>query len=412
MARAQAIEQGPPGGNTARELLSRLRASTGKANEPTHLLVIAFGELTLSIGHSEFFDQVERAMAAVVKANDADLFVLTPFDRAILARTSDYVATGIVSDLKIRVLQLIERMVPEYYGVIDQSRLFRMFDLSRRRDAAISVIEGYMVLAANKTDWQMAPQRGLLTTQHIQEVETLFERGGAAAFCRSLVTGQDMVLAPQDRAPEPVMTEFFVSMESLRNRLFPGVDITANTTLFKVLTLSLDRMVMRAFPHFGRAVRQSSINLNVETTKTREFETFLASKGGQPAASRLNFEFRVVDILENIQIFPAIAKRITQTGAMVTADFVRPEMLGILSFEKLHVRMVKILWEPGCGDVLRERRSEISALTRHEVAVAFCRVGDPEAVRLGQSLGVVLYQGYFIDGLLRSTADREEYILR
>ncbi len=387
-------------GNAARDLLARLRAVNGKSSEASHLLVIALGELTLSIGHSEFFEQMEGILAALAKSNDCDLFVLTRFDRAILAR-SDYAATRIVSDVKIRLLQLIERIVPDYYNVIDQARLFRTFDLSRKGAAALSVIESYIVLAGNQPEPRPSLRRSVLTTQHIQEVETLFERGGPAAFCRNFITGQDLMLTAGDRAPEPVMTEFFVSTESLRSRLFPGIDLTANTALFRLLTLSLDRMMMRAFPYFGRAVRQSSINLNVETSETQEFDAFLAAKGGQPAASRLGFEFRVADILENIQTFPRIAQRITDTGAMVTADSVRPEMLGVVNFEKLHVRMVKILWEPGCDEILRTRRNEISALSRHQVAIALCRVDDPKAIRFGQSLGIVLFQGYAVDSLIR-----------
>lgn len=397
MARVQTVEAGSFG-NAARDLLVRLRATAGGSPEGPYLLVIALGELTLSIGNSEFFDQVEGVLAALAKSNDCELFVLTRYDRAFLART-DYWVTRIVSDVKIRLVQLIERIVPDYYKVIDQARLFRVFDLRRKSEAAISIIESYAALAGSQGERRPPPKRKLLTTQHIRELETVFERGGAAAFCRRFVTGQDIVLVPGDRAPEPVMTEFFVSTENLRNRLFPGVDLTADTAVFKLLTLSLDRMIMRAIPNFVGTARQSSINLNVETAKSEEFAAFLAETCSQSGASRLAFEFRVTDILDNIQVFPSLAKRIAEMGAKVIADFVHPEMLGVVQFEKLPVQMVKILWEPGCGELLAERRNEILALSRDQIAIALCRVDDPKAIPLGQRLGIVLFQGYAISGI-------------
>jgi hypothetical protein len=80
--------------------------------------------------------------------------------------------------------------------------------------------------------------------------------------------------------------------------------------------------------------------------------------------------------------------------------------LPLIDRKRLGADLVKVVWSPDLLDALNEaRRDELkSAIKRAGVdRVILCRCDSLEAIRWGQSLGIRLFQGHYVDSRLRAT---------
>jgi hypothetical protein len=79
--------------------------------------------------------------------------------------------------------------------------------------------------------------------------------------------------------------------------------------------------------------------------------------------------------------------------------------LPLIDRKRLGADLVKMIWSADLLDALNEaRRDELkSAIKRVGVdRVILCRCDSVDAIRWGQSLGVRLFQGHYIDSRLRA----------
>ena len=75
--------------------------------------------------------------------------------------------------------------------------------------------------------------------------------------------------------------------------------------------------------------------------------------------------------------------------------------------EQLGADLVKIIWHPSFMDVISEDKHFTDYVNKAERSkLIICRVDDPQAVEVGNSLGINLYQGRYIQKLL-STQGRK-----
>jgi hypothetical protein len=78
-------------------------------------------------------------------------------------------------------------------------------------------------------------------------------------------------------------------------------------------------------------------------------------------------------------------------------------MLPFVDRDRLGLDLVKILWNADIlGETRTERRQEIRDLITAfgRARVILCHCDTAEAVTVGQSLGIVMFQGHHIDRLL------------
>lgn len=218
----------------------------------------------------------------------------------------------------------------------------------------------------------------------------------------SLIRRQSVCAVIGKSAPQMLFDEVYVSIPDLRDTLLPDVDLTANPWLFQYLTETLDKRVLANISRHddGSLVNNFSLNLNVSSILSDEFMQFDEDINAS-MRSTIVLELQLADIFSDIKAF-ILAKTFAQyRGYKVCIDGVTVDKLQYIDREQLGADLVKIIWHPSFMDVISEDKHFTDYVNKAERAkLIICRVDDPQAVEVGNSLGINLYQGRYIQRLL------------
>ena len=218
----------------------------------------------------------------------------------------------------------------------------------------------------------------------------------------SLIRRQSVCAVIGRSAPQMLCDEVFVSIADLRDTLLPDVDLTANPWLFQYLTETLDKRVLASVSKHddGSLINNFSMNLNVSTILSDEFLQFDEDINAS-MRSTIVLELQLADIFSDIKAF-ILAKTFAQyRGYKVCIDGITVDKLKYIDREQLGADLIKIIWHPTFMDVINEDKHFTDYVNKAERAkMIICRVDDPQAVEVGNSLGINLYQGRYIQRLL------------
>ena len=218
----------------------------------------------------------------------------------------------------------------------------------------------------------------------------------------SLIRRQSVCAVIGRSAPQMLFDEVFVSIADLRDTLLPDVDLTANPWLFQYLTETLDKRVLASVSKHddGSLINNFSMNLNVSTILSDEFLQFDEDINAS-MQSTIVLELQLADIFSDIKAF-ILAKTFAQyRGYKVCIDGITVDKLKYIDREQLGADLIKIIWHPTFMDVINEDKHFTDYVNKAERAkMIICRVDDPQAVEVGNSLGINLYQGRYIQRLL------------
>lgn len=218
----------------------------------------------------------------------------------------------------------------------------------------------------------------------------------------SLIRRQSVCAVIGKSAPQMLFDEVYVSIPDLRDTLLPDVDLTANPWLFQYLTETLDKRVLANISRHddGSLVNNFSLNLNVSSILSDEFMQFDEDINAS-MRSTIVLELQLADIFSDIKAF-ILAKTFAQyRGYKVCIDGITVDKLQYIDREQLGADLVKIIWHPSFMDVISEDKHFMDYVNKAERAkLIICRVDDPQAVEVGNSLGINLYQGRYIQRLL------------
>lgn len=224
----------------------------------------------------------------------------------------------------------------------------------------------------------------------------------AMADFSSLIRRQSVCAVIGKSPPQMIFDEVFVSIADLRDMLMPDVDLTANPWLFLHLTETLDKRVLASVSQHddGSLTSNFSMNLNVSTILSDDFLAF--DENINPSMrSSIVLELQLVDIFSDIKAF-ILAKTFAQyRGYKICIDGITVDKLKYIDREQLNGDLLKIIWHPTFMDMVREDSHFTDYVNRAERAkMILCRVDDPQAVEIGNSLGINLYQGRYIQRML------------
>ena len=203
-----------------------------------------------------------------------------------------------------------------------------------------------------------------------------------------------------------IFTEVFVSIPDLRETLMPRTNLTINPWLFQRFTQTLDRRVMAqiARREDRTLVRDGfSINVNVSTVLSEEFLQF--DDDFVPSTQDVVLEMRLEDMFADPSAFAFARDFVTERGYRICVDGLNLNTFPYADTMRLGVAYAKLGWSQEMAayagselgkelkDLIRERKKDRTILAR-------C---DSEAcVKVGQQLGITLFQGRYIDGLVRT----------
>lgn len=230
----------------------------------------------------------------------------------------------------------------------------------------------------------------------------------------SLIRRQSVCAIIGKSSPQVLFDEAYVAISELRDMLLPDLDMTANPWLFLALAGTLDKRVLEYVSQHddGALTNNFSLNLNVSTILSDEFLAFDDSLNTS-MRSTIVLELQLVDIFSDIKAY-MLAKTFAQyRGYKICIDGITVDKLKYINRQNLGADLIKIIWHPSFMDVINEDKHFMDYVNRAERAkMILCRVDDPAAVEVGNSLGINMYQGFYIQRLVNSLPDKTIYSLR
>lgn len=224
---------------------------------------------------------------------------------------------------------------------------------------------------------------------------------------RDLVRQQMALEVIPGGAARPVFHETYVSIAALQESLQAEVHPATNPWLFRYLTELLDRHLLRVVEVDGLALQGTpiSLNINVSTVMSRDFERFAALHGG---GCQIHFEIQFIDALADTAMFVRARDLLRAHGFGVAIDGVDALALPYVNLTGLDPDLVKIWWNARMTVTARDKwdkavQKSVARLGAARVLLA--RVDSRNGLEWGTRLGIRRFQGRFIDDVL-STEER------
>ncbi len=240
---------------------------------------------------------------------------------------------------------------------------------------------------------------GMVSPQQVSEIERSIRNANLA----NLLRRQAACVVAAGVPPSPVFHELFFSTADLAQLIVPGYELTSNKWLFQHLTTLLDQRMLSLLSDraYRSSLRNASVNLTLKTILSQEFLDFDTQTNIKDRGS-LAIELPFIDVMSEPADFLFASDLLHMLGYKIILDGVRHEVLPLINRDLLGIDMVKVLWEPSLRDHAIAKWSEplhaaIQQIGRERICL--CRVDAPEAIDVGRSLGISLFQGRLIDGL-------------
>jgi hypothetical protein len=295
-----------------------------------------------------------------------------------------------------------------------KNRLSSWFDMTQDYDKLLtfamrqtattdrSVRKSLPELIAERELQRNNPERGTpLMPLELGRAEDALARVDLSSFTRR----QPVCALVEDSKPEVVFTEVFVSIADLRETLMPRTDLTVNPWLFQHLTQTLDRRVMAQISRReDRTLLRDgfSINVNVSTVLSEDFLAF--DDDFAPSSQDVVLEMRVEDIFADLNSFAFARDFVTERGYRICIDSLTLNTFPYGDTNRLGVAYAKLNWTPDLAAYIGTTQGqELKQLIRDRKKgrTILARCDSEAALRVGQQLGITLFQGRYIDGVAR-----------
>jgi len=203
--------------------------------------------------------------------------------------------------------------------------------------------------------------------------------------------------------PQPLFYELFVSIAELQETLLPNVNLESNPWLFQSLTETLDHRVLALLNrHDDRSLSGDvSINLNVHTLLSPDF---LAFDDGIKTHQRgtIVIELQKVDIFSDLNAFLFARDFARERGYRICIDGVTVDSLPFIERGRLGIDLLKLAWDPSLAEGKLPDGGALGDYVRRcgPSRTILCRCDTENAITLGQSIGITLFQGRFVEKTL------------
>jgi hypothetical protein len=276
-------------------------------------------------------------------------------------------------------------------GLATQPRFCSSFELERDCDALVLRVRQSVGEASVKP-------RKPLDPADLARIESRL----AGMSLSGILRWQPICAVLPGAAPRPLCTEVHVAIRQLSDVF--EIDLIADPWLFQRLGESLDRRLMSSLANGVKGAEGPiSINLRLPTLFSPEFlkfdETFSKNR-----SDSIVIELQLIDIFAELGGFLFIQKFLRDRGYLVCIDGLHHLHLPLIDRERLGAHIVKVIWSPDLLDAVNEGQlAEFkAAINRTGVdQVVLCRCDSAEAVSWGQAVGIELFQGHYVDSLLR-----------
>ncbi len=248
-----------------------------------------------------------------------------------------------------------------------------------------------------------------LTPDVLGRIEVALERVDLS----NLVRRQSVCRVDKHMVPKAVFSELFISIRDLRETLLPGVNLLSNRWLFQHLTETLDKRMLAMLSR-NDAITVSgeiSFNLNVSALLSPEFTAFDDNMTADRRGVMI-IELQEMDIFSDLNAYLFAREFAYEKGYRICLDGLTHHTMSLIDRERLGVDLVKLFWHPEMADAGEDMHEEIRAMVGldGDSRVVLCRVDNREAVDFGQSVGIRMFQGRYIETLIAEDNRRRELL--
>ncbi len=363
------------------------------------------GEHHIRIAQNTFADYVKQFEGQIFNLSNTDIVFVCK--GATLADLDDAVS-------RLRVLFGEDPLTQEvdvgeedpfctYYNI--ERQYPRFLELAERLFTEEQKRQRRLRLAAEQSG-EDGDIRQPLTPEQLGRLVDFLQRADLSSVMRRqaicAISGEEM--------PRPILKELFISIAELAQQVLPDVNLAANRWLFQHLTETLDLRVLKALSRADDSdlLASFSVNLNVGTLLSRQFEEFDASlRTG--SRGTIVIELQLIDIFADVKSYLFARDFVREKGYRICLDGVTHHSLPLIDRQALGADLVKLAWAPeiteGMSEEAQEKlREQVERTGKSRVILARC--DTPTAIRYGQSMGITMFQGRYLDSILQEEARR------
>lgn len=338
--------------------------------------------------------ELGRRLSDKARAMQARFFDLNSRLFLIVPPQDEWQLMQSVYEIRMLVLGSVGRQASELG--FDPSEFTRVLH-TRRHATELAQIARAAVFGPDALQGAVGPG-GNLTQQHVEAVAERAAAVGAPAFLREFGRIQAIARIEPDRPARAVGREVYISMADLQRQLLNGVNISASRNMFRELTMRLDEIVLRSLSESRMVQGQISVNLNVASLLTPEFER-VAGTLAERDATELWVELDVTDILGHLDAFREARKTMRRNRVYAMADSISPDLVPAAEGTGLELDGYKFVHAP--EDPKLSRIGEVITDLKHKRrTIVLSRVEHEGAIAAAQDLGIRFFQGFLIDDLL------------
>lgn len=220
-----------------------------------------------------------------------------------------------------------------------------------------------------------------------------------------LLRRQPVYRVSRERAPQVFVHELYVSIADLEQKLPAGAGLTSDRYLFQYAMHALDRSVLRLMKQQMQFLPTANftLNANVATLLSQEFAEF---DGVMTEELRrgIVLELPAVDVMGDLATFLAVADGVRRKGYRLCLDGLSAFTMPYFRLQDLSLDLFKIAWSQ---DLVEERDEQQRTLLQGVVdrcgadRMILYHCDSEHALRFGQDFGISLYQGRFLDQVMK-----------
>ena len=201
-----------------------------------------------------------------------------------------------------------------------------------------------------------------------------------------------------------MFSEVYINLVALSEILRTNINFASEKSLFKYLTQTLDRKVLEYIAKTPHKYLKSalSMNLNVATLLTSAFAEF-DSHLSEKTKSSIIIEIQIADIFSDMQAFVAARELVQKSGYRICLDGLTNLSFMQVDRTSLGFDLAKLFWNADIKSDTKKKQGQLlaDAIERcGKSRIILARCDNKDAIYYGQSLGISLFQGRYIDSLI------------
>lgn len=376
--------------------LSRLR--TGRMGVCLH-----FSKLSSAYNRDRFKSIAQEAFSSYISGFEGMLFPLKNGDLFFL--TKDVTLSNLEAAVDRIKLLFTQDPVIEKHTIEGKSPFCTYYNLEEEFDDLLDWVKDLVNIvdyeASQKKDNGEPAVRALDPIQ--PNVLAKLENALRSVDVTNIARRQTVCTLIDGAKPQPLFEEIYVSIDELQKIIIPDTQIGSNKWLFQYLTHTLDYRLMDMLIRDGvNSTRPFSLNLNVNTVLSPEFAKFEGVILPQ-LRGRLVIELSTIDVTSDMGSFLFARDYLHDHGFRICLDGVTHHTMPFFNRSKLGLDLIKLHWTPNGLDVMLpsnipDMRNNIMEMGQAHIIL--CRCDNAKAVRTGQELGIVMFQGREVDRIM------------